>query len=212
MTIVSITPGTGAELERIELSDGSLFSFKVCYLPPVFPEGSLFAGFADFSDFAGREISGDEEEGFRFAARCLRAEKKALRLTARAEQSVFGLSRKLERAGFDGPCVRAVLARLCELDIVNDGRFAELWLSSRIAMKADGPRHLLAGLRGRGIDRDDAESALKKLLLDTETEAALLERFITKRKLSGTPGLSGLLRAEGFSGTAVRRYVEEGGL
>jgi regulatory protein len=202
MTIVSITPGTGAELKKVELSDGSLFLCKACYLPPAFSGESLF------SDCAGREISGDEEEGLRFAARCLRAEKKALRLTARAEQSVFGLSRKLERAGFDGACVRAVLARLCELDIVNDRRFAELWLSSRITMKADSPLRLLAGLRGRGIDRDDAASALKKLL-DTEAEAALLGRFVQKRELSDTPGLSARLRAEGFSGSAVRSYLED---
>ncbi|MCL2128065.1 MAG: regulatory protein RecX, partial [Treponema sp.] len=96
MTIVSIKQDAGGELRRMELSDGSLFSFKTCYLPPVCEDESLCGPGAE-----GLEISAAEEEGFRFASSCLRAEKAALRLIARAEQNVFGLARKLEKRGHD---------------------------------------------------------------------------------------------------------------
>jgi regulatory protein len=174
MTLVSIKSGSGEDLKRIELSDGSLFSFKTCYVSPVF--------FDDTHYVPGIGISADEAEAFRFAAACLRTEKAALGLVARAEQCVFGLSRKLERGGHPAASVRAVLARLTELEIVDDSRFARLWVQSRLNRRTDTPRKLLAGLCSRGIDRDVAEKALKTGL-HFEAEKTLLYHYIEKNRL-----------------------------
>jgi regulatory protein len=200
MTIVSIKSGTGADIRRIELSDGSFFSFKTCYLPAVF--------FDDAQYTPGRELSPGEEESFRFAASCLRGEKTALRLVSRAEQSSQGLARKLEKAGCPSPCARAILARLEELGIVDDSRYARLWLEARLACKAEGPRRLLAALRRRGIPRHEAEEALRTVL-DPAGERALLERYLKKKRLSGEePGVGGILRGEGFSPSLIREFRE----
>jgi regulatory protein len=200
MTIVAIKSGTGAEIRRVELSDGSLFSFKICYLPVVFFDDSRYT--------PGREISPGEEEDFRFASSCLRAEKAALRLVSRAEQSGLGLRRKLGKAGYSPPCVQAVLARLGELGIVDDSRYARLWLQARLAGKAEGPRRLLAALRHRGIPRQDAEEALRAVL-NPEAERALLEKFLKKKRLSAAePKAGGILRGEGFSPSLIREYRE----
>lgn len=212
MFIVSIKPGTGSELRRIELSDGSFFWFKTCYLPPVFINESLFTpGIAE-----GRKISASEEEGFRFASACLRVEKAALRLIARAEQCLFGLSRKLEQRGHNSVCVRSVIARLVELELVDDRRFARFWLESRLQRSAS-PRRLVAGLCSRGIDRNDAEAA-QKAVLDSDTEFMLLERFVQKQRRlrqrgntadkTGNPYLSlkFILKSEGFSKNAIQRF------
>jgi regulatory protein len=207
MTINAVKSGSGNDVRRIEFSDGSLFSLKTCYLSPLF--------FDDTRYVPGTEIAPDEEERFRFAAACLRAEKAAFRLVARAEQSVFGLSRKLEKAGHPADCVRAVAARLRELDILDDRRFARSWLRSRLACKADSPRKLLAGLRGRGIGRDDAARALKEAL-GTEDEAALLKRYLAKRRLlpegentdPWPASLPFLLKREGFSRKAIDTLKE----
>jgi regulatory protein len=215
MTIVSIKTGTEAELKRIELSDGSLFSFKTCYLPPD-TSGKTGLNTGDPGEFpgAGEEISPDEEGAFRFAALCLRAEKTALRLIARAEQTSFGLSRKLERRGFDSACVRAVLARLGDLDIVNDRRFAALWIQSRLSRRAECPRRLCAGLYSRGISRDDAAAALKAAL-NFQNESALLRGYIEKHRLcpnentAGSPSLKYLLKNEGFSPPVIQMFWEE---
>jgi regulatory protein len=208
MTVVSIKSGAGADIQRIELSDGSLFSFKTCYLPPVFFEDSGYV--------PGTEISTGEAEAFRFAAACLRAEKAALGLVARAEQCVFGLSRKLERKGHAAACVRAVLARLAELEIVDDRRFARLWVQSRLAQRTDTPRKLLIGLRGRGIARDDAAQALKQAL-HFEAETALLGRYVEKNRLIPAPdarasvavSLKYQLKYEGFSPPVIQHFWED---
>jgi regulatory protein len=211
MTISAIKSGAGAETRRIEFSDGSLFSFKTCYLSPLF--------FDDTHYTPGREISPDEEERFRFAGACLRAEKAALRLVARAEQTVFGLSRKLEKAGHQTASIRAVAAQLADLGILDDRRFAGYWLRSRLATRVDTPRRLLAGLCGRGIDRDDAEQALRETL-NLETEAALLKRYVEKHRLFSIgdeervdahqlASLRFLLKREGFSYEAIKYFQED---
>jgi regulatory protein len=212
MTINAVKPGAGADVKRIEFSDGSLFSFKTCYLSPLFFDDTGYA--------PGKEISPDEEERFRFAAACLRAEKAAFRLIARAEQNVFGLSRKLEKAGHPADCVQAVTARLMELDILDDRRFARHWLRSRLACKTDSPRKLLAGLRGRGIGREDAARALREAL-GTGDEAELLKRYMTKHRLFPPEGEDGdsrwslsllfLLKREGFSREAIDILKENAG-
>ncbi len=205
MFIISLK--TEAAGERIELSDGSLFSFKVCYLPPEMP------AYHDIAE--GREINAAEEEAFRFAAECLRAEKTALRLIARAEQCGPNLMRKLEKRKFTAACAGAVISRLYELKLVDDRRFARLWLESRLRL-ARSPRRLLSSLCGHGIDRDDAEAALKAVLNEEETELALLKRFVKKhsRKVGregedGERSLKYLLKSEGFSPQAITRFLDE---
>jgi regulatory protein len=138
---------------------------------------------------------------------------------ARAEQSVFGLSRKLEKAGHPADCVRAVADRLLELDILNDRRFARYWLRSRLGFKADSPRKLLAGLRGRGIGRADAERSLREAL-GPEDEAALLKRYLAKHRLFPQEGentdtrwpvsLLFLLKREGFAQKVINTLKESG--
>jgi regulatory protein len=212
MQIVSLKSGTGGELMRIGLSDGSLFSFKTCYLPPLFIDQEFYA-MAE-----GREISPEQEEGFRFACDCLRAEKAALRLIARAEQSSFGISRKLEKRGHEPACIRQVVSRLGELELLDDRRFVRLWLESRLYRRADSPRRLLSSLNARGIDRDDAQSGLKAAL-DAETEYRLLERYVKKleklksfRKAPDKTGpvhsLKFTLKGEGFSPQAIQMFFD----
>jgi len=227
MTIVSIKIGAEGDLRRVELSDGSFLSFRTCYLPQPFDESLYNLDGIDTAE--GRELDHDEEEGFRFASACFGAEKTALRLIARAEQTAFGLSRKLKNRGRDPACVAMVISRLYELGLLDDGRYARLWLESRINRQASSPLRLLAALRSRGIDRDDAESALKKVL-DDDAEQRLLERFMQKRQRGHKNGAWGLrpakaasptmddeaarrsrkylLRSEGFSSLAIELFFE----
>ncbi|MCL2442683.1 MAG: recombination regulator RecX [Treponema sp.] len=148
---------------------------------------------------------------------CLDAEKAALRLIARAEQCSSGLSRKLEKRGFDSACINEVISRLNKINLLDDNRFARFWIRSRLRF-GRSPRQLLSSLCSRGINHDDAESALKSIL-DEETELSLLESFITKHVLKtdrkknknkeDSRSIKYLLRNEGFSTQIIQQYLDE---
>ena len=214
MTLVSLKTGdeNNANLLKIELSDGSSLKIKDFYLNSHYNSSVSWESYSSFEP--GREISSDEEEAFRFSADCYKAERAGTRLIARAEQTQAGLSRKLETRGHDPACVRAVMDWFVETDLVNDERYAERWLRSRLSRKSGkipGPRRLSLALGNRGIAREALRSAFDKIL-DEDTEFALLERFMAKDrsgKMTGSYSLRGRLKYEGFSSPAINRYFDE---
>ena len=143
-------------------------------------------------------------------------EQTALRLIARAEQSVFGLTRKLRKRGHSDSSIQIVIARLRETGLVDDRRYARLWLESRLN-RASSPWRLRAALHARGIDNDDADYAMEKTL-DEDAEQQLLRRYVEKLNRKGkyeNPAdaetarqLRYLLKSEGFSSSAVRRFFD----
>ena len=202
MTVVSLESGNSCSdgAVKVEFSDGSSLIIAVDYL-------GLDAG----GQYAGMELSDREEEAFRFAAVCYRAEKIALRLIARAEQNSLALKAKLERRGIDAAAAKAVVSRLLERNLLNNGRYAELWISSRLALRnAFSPQWLLIALGKRGIDRDSSLKALKKVL-DPQTEYALLLRYLEKNHLPEGKKVFSLraeLKYEGFSSAVLNRYFD----
>jgi len=145
-----------------------------------------------------------------------KAEKTALNLIARAEQCSAGLSRKLEKRKHDTSVINKVIFNLTEKKLIDDSRYSRFWLQSRLRFTRS-PRQLLSSLCAKGIDRDDAQSALKSVL-DEETEYALLERFVKiyekksakKKDNHGdvTRSLKFLLKNEGFSFQAVQKFFD----
>jgi regulatory protein len=204
--VISLKTGNhrGDGAVEVEFSDGSSLVFTVDYLPEREADLSAWE--------TSQEISADEEEAIRFAAACYRAEKAALRLIARAEQHSLGLTAKLGCRGHGAAVAKAVVSRLLDRNLLDDERYAELWIRSRLASgKTPSPRWLLGSLAKRGIDRDSSREALKKVL-DSETEYALLLKYL---EMAGPPenkkppNLRAQLRNEGFSSLALDRYFEE---
>lgn len=193
MTVISLKAGTDPEVFRVGLSDGSLFSFRLSYLGDPLRDISLFQ--------PGEDLSGDAVEALRFSNDCLRTETAALGLAARAEQTVFGITRKLENRGHSRRSVADVVARLEDLGLISDRRYAELWLSSRIAGTADSPLRMVASLCRKGIPRE-AASAVLRSLLPHERETELLRRFMKKNGLTAEDDpliLRSRILSEGFS-------------
>ena len=193
---------------KVEFSDGSSLSLSTHYLPDTIPldeEGNCLLW------EPGRELSPGEEEAFRFAAACYRAEKAALRLIARAEQNSLGLSAKLERRKFDASVAKAVVSRLLDQQLLDNERYAERWIRSHLALrKSPSPQWLLAALGKRGIDRASSLKAMDKVL-DPQTEYELLEKYLEKHRFSqGNKAFSlrAQLKHEGFSSTVLDTYFD----
>ena len=151
----------------------------------------------------------NNEEISCFDAACNKAEKAAIRLIARAEQNSLGLTAKLERRGFQSIVVKEVVSRLLDQNLLNDARYAELWIRSRLSgVKKLSPLWLLSSLAKKGIDKKSSQKALEKVL-DLETEYALLINYMEK---SGFPKIGtaytrrAQLKKEGFSYDVLDKY------
>ncbi len=203
MTVQSVKTGADPEVLKVGLSDGSLFYIRTVYMDPPIP--------LDRPTVLPRELTEGEGQDILFAAECFRAERAALRLIARSEQSSFALARKLEQKGFPEAAVRRVLERLETLRLVDDQRFAELWIEDRLLRRVEGPGKLIALLQARGIDRRIAEAAVRKAVSET-VEMDLIRRFIHQKRLDSQNGdfaFRQTLRKSGFSPSAIRRSLEE---
>jgi SOS response regulatory protein OraA/RecX len=129
----------------------------------------------------------------------------AFRLAARAEQFSAGLSLKLQKKGYGGADIKSAVDYLSKAGMLDDLRYACLWIEGRIKRRTDSPRQLLINLCGKGLDRATAAAAIKKTL-DADTELALLRNFLTKNgrdgQTAGGPSRE-RLRFEGFSAEAL---------
>jgi SOS response regulatory protein OraA/RecX len=158
--------------------------------------------------YAAKALKTDRETGVSGGPAAIRD---AFRLAARAEQHSAGLSLKLQKKGHGRADIEAAVDCLSEAGMLDDLRYACLWIAGRIKRRADSPRQLFVSLCGKGLDRATVAAALKKML-DADTELALLRNFSAKTGRNGqtADGTSReRLRFEGFSAEALDVLDEE---
>lgn len=134
---------------------------------------------------------------------------RAIRHLARREHSSAELARKLAGHG-DAEEIGDTLARMTELGLLSDPRFAEAWVRGKAGRF--GTARLRAELARRGIDRDTADEALAGCA-ETEQERA---RAVWRAKF-GTPPADArewarqarFLQTRGFSSETIRALLKE---
>lgn len=182
---------------RVSLSDGSSFFVQAAF----FDSYPLHIGDA-VSD--GLEICLREENEY------LIAQDKALGLLAQREHSTLQLSRKLRSRGFEDGTVSRVLTYLKESGFLDDSRFAESWVESRLRRKPEGYIRLVAGLSNRGVPRAIISDVLGRMLTSDEAESAL-ERAagnIVRRGVVDDTLLRKRLLSRGFSNRQIDTYLQ----
>ena len=183
-------------------SDNVELKFSSIYLPE---------GFDPYTFDPDYDLSPMEEEAFRHAAECFKVEAEAKKFISRAEQHSFGLKVKLFKKGYNTAIIKEVISSLEERKLLDNYRYSELWLRSRVSSSsAHSPRKLLVSLLNKGISTKDANNALKEVI-NFETEYALLEKYIVKNKLSisDTDKLKYKLRFDGFSRDVLNEFFDE---
>ena len=101
-----------------------------------------------------------------------------LTLRARTEKE---LSERLEQAGFTAGVIVAVIARLRELNLVDDLAFARAWVEERTRRKASGPVLLADELRAKGVDEVVVAEVLDEAFPDETGRAAEVGRDLIGR-------------------------------
>ena len=151
-----------------------------------------------------------EEEALPFDADCIKAEKIALRLIARAEQNVAGLTAKLEKRGIDPSITRQVISSLQSRELLDDIRYAERWIYAHLKTnKPISPLWFLVSLEKRGISREICLAAINKVL-NEDAEYFLLLKFIEKMNISIKKNVPfrTILKREGFSPEVINKFID----
>lgn len=174
---------SGGLIVEVGAFGGASFFVRTAYLREV-----------SFADLAARvaadgraECSPVERDDIVQAAFALAAERKALDLLARREQCRLALTQKLLAREFPRGAVGLALDYLESRGLLDDARFAEVWLRSHCSVKAQGRTRLVAELRSRGVSRDVAVGAVGARFaeVDESDECARAAEAAARRGRSG---------------------------
>lgn len=201
MQIVSLKKDK-LHLTRIILDSGDevLLDNDVCY------EKSLKAGIEFETDFLQELI---------FESDYVRAKTRALWYLDRADHTEKGLYGKLIRAGFKEKPSAKVIARLKEVGMIDDRRYAENY-ANRLIEANVSKREALQKMLSKGVPYDLAKSVLE----DTETDEVTQIKNVIKKKYrtkllaeGGVQKVYAALVRKGFAyesvKTALKTYIEE---
>ena len=175
---------------------------------------SFFISDSDYRVFPFRKgdaITPDVVENLEKGHKLILCRSKALSLLDLAEHSAFMLRTKLRQRGFEAPVVESVIAQLKEKNYLDDRRFAEVWVRSRLKRNPAGKSVLVSGLRAKGVSAQDAEEAVSEVL----DEEALLEgarKVYNKaaRKKNSTPEkIKAAMVQKGYSLSVIRVVTKE---
>lgn len=127
-------------------------------------------------------------------------------LTDRA-RSRAELSAKLASRNVPHDVAEAVLDRMEEVNLVDDGAFASQWVASRHRSRGLARRSLRVELQRKGIDPETAKQALAELDPAQEEQTA---RALVERKLRSTRGLEPAARVRRLAGMLARKGYSAG--
>jgi regulatory protein len=144
----------------------------------------------------GALVDSDELEGLLATCEPACARERALRILGHRERSARELARRLHDDGYPAAVVAEVVERFTELELVDDARFAELWIRTRTTA-GFGPQRIRRELREKGIPDDivaayleqsqdsdlvaNARSMLSSAPLDTKAERERALRKLVRK-------------------------------
>lgn len=191
--------GTDGSVLRVRLEDGSLFLLDAAH--PLALDLSIETDLND-SDLADLEVASSR----------FRCRRKALDLLSRSEQCRRGLTLKLLKKGFSGEVVSSALDRIESTGLLDDRRFAETWVRSRLRSHPEGPSRLRSALMAKGISASTAHAAVITVLEelgDEESDAALERAWEKASRRSGITEekLTSALVRKGFPFSKVQSFI-----
>ena len=138
----------------------------------------------------------------------------AMKQLAIKDRTVAEMQTYLDGKDFGEADVEATIARLKELGLLNDARYAQRFVETRIASKPISRRHLFEQLKGHGIGDAEIEAALGTVDDEAEAENAktvaekFLRQFRDLEPQKRRERVFSRLIARGFSYDAARKAYE----
>ena len=197
MTVKTLVESSYSGMFKLTPEEGSAFFVRKEYLP----EG-LFERIN-----VGLEFDDEETDSLLDAGLTCAVELKAVGYLARAEQSRFGLTRKLIEKKYDKKYVEAALTYLEWRGYLSDLRFATAWLNTRKINHYEGRSRLSAELAARGIARDVAGKALDEFFTENDEDELCRKAYEKLSKSKADEKLIAALLRSGFSMKQIKSII-----
>ncbi len=197
MTVKTLVESSYSGMFKLTPEEGSAFFVRKEYLP----EG-LFERIN-----VGLEFDDEESDSLLDAGLTCAVELKAVGYLARAEQSRFGLTRKLIEKKYDKKYVEAALTYLEWRGYLSDLRFATAWLNTRKINHFEGRSRLAAELAARGIARDVAGKALDEFFTENDEDELCRKAYEKLSKSKADEKLIAALLRSGFSMKQIKSII-----
>ncbi|HOV63355.1 MAG TPA: regulatory protein RecX [Spirochaetia bacterium] len=138
------------------------------------------------------------------------AEERAVRLLAQYEHSSYQLTVKLKKRGYPEDVILKVIEDLKGKGYLDDKRFAESWIHSRLQRHPEGRELLIAGLIAKGVDRETARSVVSSAVGEEEIAAACetAGRKLMQKSDMNREKLTQTLHRRGFSERIIQSFID----
>ena len=198
MVVKTFAESSYSGMFKFTPEEGSSFYIRKDYLPEgVFERIDV-----------GVEFSEEEADCLMDAGLTCAVELKAVAYLARAEQSRFGLTRKLIEKKYEKKYVEAALTYLEGRGYLSDLRFATVWLNTRKINHFEGRSRLAAELAARGIARDVATAALDEFFTENDEDEICRKAYEKLSKSKSGEKLTAALMRAGFSLKMIKHISE----
>ena len=194
MIVKTLVETSYSGMFKLTPEEGSAFFVRKEYLPE---------GLFERLD-VGVEFDDDETDSLLDAGLSCAVELKAVGYLARAEQSRFGLTRKLIEKKYEKKYVEAALDYLEEKGYLSDLRFATAWLNTRRTNHYEGRSRLAAELASRGIARDVANTALDEFFTENDEMEICRKAYEKLSKSKSGEKLTAAMLRQGFTQKQIR--------
>lgn len=155
----------------------------------------------------GRVLSEPELSALAEEAAVVHAVDRGLDLLAFRERSAVELRRRLVQKEIAPAHAEAAVARLVELGLVDDRRYAEALARSK-ASGGTSRRRVEQELSRRGVARDTASSAVEEVWEEEEVDQAGAAIQLARKRAASLRGLDPLARRRRLYGFLARRGYE----
>lgn len=178
---------------------------------PFFVPNYLLADFPDLAFYDGDEIN---EEGLAFLnslSRIHLCRKKAIELLSYREHSSFELSNKLKQRDFTREEIDSTLTRLKDNNYLNDRRFTEVFIISRLRKKPEGKSMLLKRLMQKGIPYSLSDEVYEKVV-DLDKQLEIIQRAFEKQNKkygNDTNKLINSMLRLGFNYSQIKNVIQD---
>ena len=199
MIVKTLVETSYSGMFKLTPEEGSAFFVRKEYMP----EG-LFEKIDVAAEFDETDTDSLLDAGLTCAV-----ELKAVGYLARAEQSRFGLTRKLIEKKYDKKYVEAALTYLEGRGYLSDRRYAVAWLNTRKVNHYEGRSRLAAELASRGIAREVANAALDEFFNENDEDEICRKAYKKAAKTKSGDKLTAALIRQGFSIKQIKAAQEE---